>query len=79
MKVKVKYFGAIAEQAGTSEETLDLTTIGSEVIDIKAYCIQKYNLATDDYMQVAINQELNKEGKLRAGDEIAFLPPFAGG
>lgn len=79
MEVKVKYFGAIAEQAGIGEETLDLTTIGSEVKDIKAYCIQKYNLTTDDSMQVAINQELNKEGKLRAGDEIAFLPPFAGG
>lgn len=79
MKVKVKYFGVIAEQAGTGEETLDLTTIGSEVKDLKAYCIKKYSLAADDSMQVAINQELNKEGKLRAGDEIAFLPPFAGG
>lgn len=79
MKVNVKYFGAIAEQTGTSEETLDLRSIGSELRDLKAYCIEKYKLANDDSLQLAINEELNKEGELRDGDEVAFLPPFAGG
>ncbi len=79
MKVNVKYFGAIAEQTGTSEETLDLESIGSAVMDLRAYCIKKYNLEDDESLQLAINQELNKDGELHDGDEVAFLPPFAGG
>lgn len=79
MKVTIKYFGAIAEKAGLAEEVLDLLTVGSEVSDLKTYCILKYGLTDHDSIQVAVNQELNKTGTLRDGDEIALLPPFAGG
>ena len=79
MKVKVKYFGAIAEQTGVPEETLDLGENVTEVSDLKAHCVKKYNLQDDDSLQVAINQALNGEGAIRDGDEVAFLPPFAGG
>ena len=79
MKVTVKYFGAIAEQTGTGEEILELASIGNEVKDLKAYCMNRYGLANDDSIRLAVNQELNKDGTLSDGDEIAFLPPFAGG
>jgi molybdopterin converting factor subunit 1 len=79
MKVKVKYFGAIAEKTGRNEEVLDLAVIGSQVQDVKSFCLNKYHLTNDESLQMAVNQELNKEGELTDGDEVAFLPPFAGG
>lgn len=79
MSITIKYFGAIAEQTGVTEETLDFHTIGSEVSQLKVYCIEKYGLIDDDTFQVAVNQELNKVGPIQDGDEIALLPPFAGG
>jgi molybdopterin converting factor subunit 1 len=79
MKVTVKYFGAIAEQTGRNEEMLDLGVIGSQVQDVKSFCLKKYSLADEESLQLAVNQELNKEGELSDGDEVAFLPPFAGG
>ncbi|MBL3657667.1 MoaD/ThiS family protein [Fulvivirga sediminis] len=77
--VTVKYFGAIAEQTGISGETLELTHDLQNASQIKAYCIHKYNLNDQETIQVAINQELNDQGTVKEGDEIALLPPFAGG
>jgi molybdopterin converting factor small subunit len=33
----------------------------------------------EEVIQVAVNQVIQKEGKIQYGDEIAFLPPYAGG
>ncbi|WP_421876854.1 MoaD/ThiS family protein [Marinoscillum sp.] len=79
MKVTVKYFGALAEQTGTMEEVVDLAQIGMELADLKSHCIRKYGLKDDGSMQIAINQQLGLQRSLENGDEIAFLPPFAGG
>ncbi len=78
MKVTVKYFGAIAEQAGLHEEAIELSEIGTSLGDLKTHCIQKYQL-DDDALQIAINQQIGTVNTLNDGDEIAFLPPFAGG
>lgn len=79
MEVTIKYLGAIAEQVGTSEEVLNLEETGGTVEDLKAFCLKKYQLQDEATIQVAVNQLLTKSGELKAGDEIAFLPPFAGG
>ncbi len=79
MKVTVKYFGLIAEATGTAEEVLDLAQIGTDVQALRGYCIEKYGLADDASLRIAVNQLLRQEGALQAGDEVAFLPPFAGG
>ncbi|RKS55726.1 molybdopterin synthase sulfur carrier subunit [Gillisia mitskevichiae] len=78
MKVNVKYFGAIAESAGKSEEVLDLEK-GSSVKDLKNQQIKKYQIQDADSIQIAVNQDLKNEVELKDGDEVAFLPPFAGG
>jgi sulfur-carrier protein len=79
MKILVKYFGAIAEKTGAAEEVLNLEETGFEVEEIRSFCIQKYGLEDDESIQTAVNQKLLKKGTLRSGDEIAFLPPYAGG
>lgn len=78
MSITIKYFGAIAEQTGVKEEVLDQISIG-DVSSLLKYCIDKYGLKPDDTVQVAINQELSGDGKINDGDEVALLPPFAGG
>lgn len=79
MSITVKYFGAIAEETGTTEEVLNLDEIGYSIEELKSYCIKKYDLEEDGSIQLAVNQELNAEQKLQHGDEVAFLPPYAGG
>ncbi|SDR71162.1 MoaD/ThiS family protein [Gramella sp. MAR_2010_147] len=78
MKVRVKYFGMIAESAGRNEEILELEQ-GFSLKKLKNQQVQKYQIIDPDSVQLAVNQNLNKEVELKDGDEVAFLPPFAGG
>jgi molybdopterin converting factor subunit 1 len=78
MKVTLKYFGVIAESAGKTEEVLELKQ-GSTVKDLKNQQIKKYQIQDAESVQIAVNQNLNREVELKEGDEVAFLPPFAGG
>ncbi|MBK5192471.1 MAG: MoaD/ThiS family protein [Flavobacteriaceae bacterium] len=78
MKVSVKYFGIIAEAAGRDEEVLEVAWEIS-VNELKEQQVQKYKIPDAEAVQLAVNQNLNKEVELKEGDEVAFLPPFAGG
>lgn len=79
MGVTIKYFGVIAEAAGATTETVDLTETGSSVDELRSYCLKKYGAIGDLSFQIAVNQNLNSSEALKDGDEVAFLPPFAGG
>ena len=78
MKVSVKYFGMIAEAAGRDEEVLEVAW-GISVNQLKEQQVQKYKIPDAEAVQLAVNQNLGKEVELKEGDEVAFLPPFAGG
>lgn len=78
MKVKVKYFGMVAESVGTTDEVLELEEKTS-VQDLKDRQVEKYEIADPEALQVAVNQNLDNKVELKEGDEVAFLPPFAGG
>jgi molybdopterin converting factor small subunit len=78
MKVSVKYFGMIAEAAGRDEEVLEVAW-GISVNELKEQQVQKYKIPDAEAVQLAVNQNLGKEVELKEGDEVAFLPPFAGG
>jgi molybdopterin converting factor subunit 1 len=79
MKIKVKYFGSIAEETGKTEEIVFLQKGMSEIREFIAFIFNKYGLNDEEVIQVAVNQVIQKEGKIQYGDEIAFLPPYAGG
>lgn len=79
MSITVKYFGVIAEQTGTREEELSLNETGQSVDELKTYCLKKYNIEEYGSLQLAVNQELQGKETLEDGDEVAFLPPYAGG
>ncbi|MFT4545350.1 MAG: molybdopterin synthase sulfur carrier subunit [Bacteroidia bacterium] len=78
MKVEVKYFGAIAEWAGCQQVQLDFDGINvSDLINMLEKQISGLNSTS---YQVAINHVIaNDDQVISLGDEIAFLPPFAGG
>jgi len=77
MDVKVLFFGVLAEVAGTD------IRIYSEVGSVDDLS----HRLTDDYPQivhynyrVALNSEIiDGDHTLSDGDEVAYLPPFAGG
>ena len=77
MKVKVLFFGVIAEVAGTDcKHYDDVKTIGDLKIRIQDDFpeIVHYNFRT------ALNNKIiDDDPVLDNGDEVALMPPFAGG
>ena len=78
MILKLKYFGMVAEAIGKNEESLDFSKNSIEELDIELKNIYS-SLNTMNY-KFAINQSMIEgDEKLNENDEIAILPPFAGG
>ena len=78
MKITIKYFGQVAEKVGKSEEVLGLENKIS-VEELKQRQVQKYGIPDPGAIQIAVNMDLDPKVELKEGDEVAFLPPFAGG
>jgi molybdopterin synthase sulfur carrier subunit len=77
MTINVKYFGLIAEITACEKETILFRK--SNVSEFLELLYKKYpNLENKDF-QVAQNQELVSQEALITGNELALLPPFAGG
>ncbi|MGJ5643364.1 MoaD/ThiS family protein [Formosa sp. S-31] len=77
--ITIKYFGMLAEQAKCQQEHLEFKelTLAELIEDIKTK--HQFNSLS---FNVALNQKLvqnSKDQKLKYNDEIALLPPFAGG
>lgn len=77
MNITIKYFGQIAEITQHDEESIAFS--GSSVSELLELLYTKYKALKGKDFQIAQNEELvSKEHKV-SGDEIAILPPFAGG
>lgn len=81
IKVNIKYFGIAREIVGASEQTLSTTGTLQDLLNI---LYQKYQELNNSKIKIAHNlQIISKEEtnniQLSDGDEIVFLPPFAGG
>lgn len=79
MNTAINYFGMIAERVGKDTESIQFTE-NSSAINLREYFESKYpTLRTLSY-KIAVNQEFKDH--LDSGitaNEIALLPPFAGG
>lgn len=77
--ITVKYFGEIAEATNCNEEQVATET--NKLSDvIEALCV-KHNLERFP-MIIALNQnliDLSDDINIKNKDELAILPPFAGG
>jgi molybdopterin synthase sulfur carrier subunit len=77
MEINVLFFGVLAEVSGTSSKYYR---------GIKSFGDLRHRIE-DDFpemvhynFRIAVNNEIiNDEPLLSPGDEIAYLPPFAGG
>ncbi len=81
MRVNLLYFASFRDAAGRAEETRELPE-GARVADLWG-CVAREipRLAAFPAMPpAAVNQEyVDGQTVLHDGDEIAFLPPVAGG
>lgn len=76
-KIKVIYFGALAEVSGKNEEMLEISGNMGSLLDVLK---KEYPGLSDKRFIISVNQEICSETKeLSDGDEVALLPPFAGG
>lgn len=75
MILKLKYFGMIAEALNKESEELEIEALKvSDLIDYFKPQLKEINF------KVAVNHSLvDANYKLKSNDEVALLPPFAGG
>ena len=74
----IKYFGLVAEAAEKSEEVMEFDGTLT-VSELKAQCLNGLSITDKESIQIAVNQNLDDKTTLKDGDEVALLPPFAGG
>lgn len=80
-KLSVKLFGALREEAGGRQIEVELDT-GARVSDLRAQLARHLPTVQQlgERLAVSVNLELAKpDVTLHAGDEVALLPPVAGG
>jgi len=77
MKVRVLLFGSLSESYGESSFELENVRNITDILNI----LKKTNPSIEKMkFAVAVNQRVvNRAHKLNNGDEVALLPPFAGG
>jgi molybdopterin synthase catalytic subunit len=81
MKVRVRFFGGPREALGSCEIERDLPS-GSTVQDLLDALLEEYPVlqSYSTMIKTAVNRKYaGRETRLREGDEVAVLPPVAGG
>ena len=81
MKIHVRYFAVIRERLGREDEILDLPP-GADVASALDTLAKRYDAVAPllPFLQVAVNQSVSPWDRgLADGDEIALIPPVAGG
>ena len=81
MRVRVLYFAILRDIAGTSTADVDVPA-GARAADLWER-LRSQHEELSAYRQppmIAVNEEyVPAEHRLRDGDEVAFIPPVAGG
>jgi molybdopterin converting factor small subunit len=77
MEVKVLFFGVLAEVTGTSLKTYrEVKSLG----DLRLRIQDDFPEIVHYSYRISVNNEItDKDPVLNEGDEIALMPPFAGG
>lgn len=80
MKVKVLLFGMLADKTGTRILIIEDAEGMVDLAGLKNYLESKYSFLKEMKYIIAANQQITRKNiKLNEGDEIALMPPFAGG
>ena len=77
MKVKVLFFGVLSEVTGTGIKFYENV---KSIEHLKQRVEDEFPEIIHYKFKVSLNNDfINDDSELKNGDEIAFLPPFAGG
>ncbi len=78
-RMELKFFGMLAEVTGKTE--LEIQNFeGKTVADVKAFVETEFRQLKKMTYKIAVNKRIVSETEvLNPTDEVAFLPPFAGG
>lgn len=77
MNIHVMFFGSLVDLIGKSQLLVNDCT---DVQSIKEKVICEYPQLKDCVFLISVNKKLAKDNhRLQEGNEVAFLPPFAGG
>jgi sulfur-carrier protein len=80
MRLTIKYFGLLADFTHCNEEQVELTADVHTLLALKKWIEHRFPAFPKTAYSIALNQALcNDDLVLHDDDEIAFLPPFAGG
>lgn len=76
-KLKIKLYGYLADDLGDVLETDHLNTLG----ELLSFLNEKYPVLSNKRFSIAVNRAMEKDlhKKINCSDELALLPPFAGG
>lgn len=77
MNLTIKYFGLLAEVTQCNEEQLDFS--GATVKELLENLFTKYPELKETDFQIAQNNTITNDETEISSNEIALLPPFAGG
>ena len=81
MKIRMRYFAALREAVGQTEEALELPD-GATVAQARTYIATRYPATAPVLTRcvAARNHAFAAEdAALHEGDEVVFIPPMAGG
>jgi molybdopterin converting factor small subunit len=77
MKVKVLFFGVLAEVTGTDSKIYNDV---NSVSHLRAKIFDDFPEIVHYSYRVSVNNEIiDNDPILKDGDEVAFMPPFSGG
>jgi molybdopterin synthase sulfur carrier subunit len=75
--MKLLLFGMLAEDIGKQEIVLETFR---DVNSLRKYLLEHYPILRNKQFMIAVNkQKADKNITLSENDEIALIPPFAGG
>jgi len=77
MKIKVTFFGMLVDETGTSSIIKENIFSTNELLEDLE---NEFSGLKESKYKLALNKEItDKNINLKNGDEIALMPPFAGG
>lgn len=80
MNLYLNYFGMIAEKTATTSEIVTINNPSFSVEELNKLLLDKYPALQEMSFKIAVNQNIAEPTVLlNENDEIALLPPFAGG
>lgn len=79
--ITVLFFARLKDQIGQSELVLGDDMVGKTLAEIQQILIaQGMSPLEDESIRIALNQDFSiGDAIVRAGDEVAFMPPVTGG